>query len=224
MTDLYVNEVFYSVQGEGGFTGCPAVFVRFQGCSVHCSFCDTKYTWKAGKDCRIIPIEDAFTKDRKPHCARISDDDLAREIITRFPQAPLVVMTGGEPLEQDIAHLCQVLLDHGYMVSVETSGTRPTGKLPDDVFITLSPKIHSEGGKLHEDALPLADELKYVIGTESDISDMHGMLKDLKADALVYLQPMSLSDSATRLCIEEICRQGKRFRLSLQTEKFANIR
>jgi 7-carboxy-7-deazaguanine synthase len=223
VTDLYVNEIFYSVQGEGGFTGCPAVFVRFQGCAVRCTWCDTKYTWKAGKDCRIVPIADVFTKDREPHCARITDTDLAAEIAARYPQAPLVVLTGGEPLEQDVANLCEMLIARGYMVSVETSGSQAV-RLPGAVFVTVSPKIHSAGGALHPSALPAASELKYVIGTPQDVQDMRQMVKELNREALIYLQPLSLSEEATRICIAEICGQGSRYRLSLQTEKFANIR
>jgi 7-carboxy-7-deazaguanine synthase len=221
--DLYVNEIFYSVQGEGGFTGCPAVFVRLQGCSVRCPWCDTKYTWKEGKHCRIVPIADVFKKDREPHCAKITDLDLADQIASRYPQAPLIVLTGGEPLEQDVSGLCERLLGRGYMVSVETSGSQAI-RLPKGVFITVSPKIHSPCGALHPSALPSASELKYVIGNLQDIQDMRGMLKDLNPDALIYLQPLSMSEEATRICIDEICGQGARFRLSLQTEKFVNIR
>lgn len=222
MTDLFVNEVFYSIQGEGSFTGWPAVFIRLQGCSVRCFFCDTPYTWKAGPSCRLIPIETIFTKDREPHCARISDENLAQEIFSRFPSAPLIVITGGEPLEQNISNFCQILLDSGRIVSVETSGARSPKDLPESVFLTVSPKIHAKGGKLANGILSRANELKYVIGSHADIADMHSLVKGL--DIPIFLQPMSMDSAATKLCIDEVCRQGGKFRLSLQTEKFANFR
>lgn len=224
MSDLYVNEIFYSIQGEGSHTGLPAVFVRLQGCSVRCDWCDTKYTWKKGDECRIIPIHDVFVKDRKPHCTKISPNDLVVEIIRRFPFAPLVILTGGEPCEQDIAPLCRLLLDGGFKVAVETSGTQPLGHLPEKVFVTISPKIHAEGGKLADGVLEQADELKYVIGDENDIAEMRHIVSMMNRETRICLQPRSLSPEATALCVDEVKRQGGRFMLSLQTEKFANIR
>lgn len=116
---LPVNEIFYSLQGEGFHTGTPAVFVRLSGCNLHCSFCDTDHS-------RFTPMT----------VGEIADS------VTRY-QAPTVIITGGEPSLHDIAPLVDALHRAGRRVHIETNGTRP---LPSSIdWVTCSPK---EGGKV----------------------------------------------------------------------------
>ena len=115
---LQLAEIFYSVQGEGTWTGTPAVFVRLAGCNLSCAFCDTDYALK-------------FFEDVAGVVARVRTEGGA---------CPTVILTGGEPLAQ---HESRALIDalraDGRRVHIESNGTLPT-ELPDDVWLTVSPK------------------------------------------------------------------------------------
>lgn len=114
-----INEIFYSLQGEGFHTGTPAVFVRFSGCNLKCWFCDTKH-------------EDGVM---------MSDEDIVEEV-SKYP-AKMVILTGGEPgLWIDEAFV-DSLHKAGKWVSIETNGTK---RLPKNLdWVTCSPK---QGGEL----------------------------------------------------------------------------
>lgn len=114
-----INEIFYSIQGEGHFTGTPAVFVRFSGCNLKCAFCDTGHT----------------------EYVLMSDEDIICEI-NRYP-ARHVVLTGGEPGLQITPDFISLLRRHHKYIQVETNGTQ---YLPDGIhWITCSPK---DGGEV----------------------------------------------------------------------------
>lgn len=114
MNTLRVNEIFYSLQGEGHFTGTAAVFVRLSGCNMKCSFCDT-----AHETYRTMTYQEIL------------------DTIRRWP-ARHVVITGGEPALQLTDSFIAALHDKGYYVQTETNGTLP---LPDSIdWITCSPK------------------------------------------------------------------------------------
>jgi 7-carboxy-7-deazaguanine synthase len=115
---LQLAEIFYSVQGEGTWTGTPAVFVRLAGCNLSCSFCDTDYALK--------------------FFASVSD--VVRLVREAGGACPLVILTGGEPLAQrEALALIDALRADGRRVHIESNGTLPT-ELPDDVWLTVSPK------------------------------------------------------------------------------------
>ena len=109
-----INEIFYSLQGEGFHTGTPAVFVRFSGCNLKCPFCDTRH--EEGK--------------------LMTDGEILAEVL-KYP-AHLVVLTGGEPtlwIDRDFVRMLQ---EAGKYVSIETNGTH---QLPDNLdWVTCSPK------------------------------------------------------------------------------------
>lgn len=132
---MKVNEIFYSLQGEGFNAGTPAVFVRFAGCNLQCPFCDTDFA---------VGIE-------------MTEEDIAAQVV-RYP-ASLVVITGGEPSLQLTESLVDALHRQGRRVAVETNGTRP---LPSNVdWITLSPK-DTFLGMVASPILTEVDELKVV--------------------------------------------------------------
>ena len=107
-----VNEIFYSLQGEGYHTGRPAVFVRLSGCNLSCPFCDTLHT--------------DYT------------EMTAGQIAEKCKSGIFLVLTGGEPALQADAELIDTLHRHGHYVAIETNGTRP---LPEGIdWVTLSPK------------------------------------------------------------------------------------
>lgn len=115
---LALAEIFYSIQGEGTWTGTPAVFVRLAGCNLACDFCDTDYSTKA-----IVSI-----------------DDVLRLVREAGGDCPTVILTGGEPLAQaQTPALIEALRAAGRRVHVESNGTI-YAPLPDDVWLCVSPK------------------------------------------------------------------------------------
>jgi organic radical activating enzyme len=122
-----IAETFYSIQGEGATSGLPAVFVRLQGCSVGCRWCDTKYSWDpaAGQEVTLPGL-------------------LAE--VAAFP-CRRVVITGGEPLESPLfVPLAGALVDRDHVVEVETSGTlEPPDDAPADIQWNVSVKLSGSG-------------------------------------------------------------------------------
>ena len=119
---LQVHEVFYTIQGEGVFSGRAAVFVRLSGCNFRCWFCDT--VWDDDND-RYISLDELWwmiDEVRTEHCK-------------------LVVVTGGEPLRQDLMGLAKMLAEHNMIMQVETAGAywQPC-LLEPNVYTTVSPK------------------------------------------------------------------------------------
>ena len=133
---LQLEEVFYSVQGEGTWTGTPAVFVRLAGCNLACSFCDTDYSLKF-----LATVEDVIERVR-----------------AEGGDCPMVILTGGEPLAQaEALVLIAALRADGRRVHIESNGTIPTD-LPDDVWLTVSPKE-----RLHPAMAARANEMKLIV-------------------------------------------------------------
>ncbi|HEY5257565.1 MAG TPA: 7-carboxy-7-deazaguanine synthase QueE [Candidatus Baltobacteraceae bacterium] len=115
---LQLAEIFYSVQGEGTWTGTPAVFVRLAGCNLACDFCDTDYSLKFFADV----------------------DDVVARVRDIGGDCPMVVLTGGEPLAQaQTPALIAALRADGRRVHIESNGTI-FAELPDDVWLCVSPK------------------------------------------------------------------------------------
>lgn len=115
---LQVAEIFYSIQGEGTWTGTPAVFVRLAGCNLACDFCDTDYALR-----RLASV-----------------DEIVDTVGELGGDCPMVVLTGGEPLAQsETSALIDALRRSGRRVHVESNGTIFT-PLPEDVWLCVSPK------------------------------------------------------------------------------------
>ena len=115
---LLLAEIFYSVQGEGTWTGTPAVFVRLAGCNLSCRFCDTDYAVKF------------FA----------SVDEIVGRVRAEGGDCPMVILTGGEPLAQrETPALIAALRADRRRVHIESNGTIATD-LPSDVWLTVSPK------------------------------------------------------------------------------------
>ena len=141
---MKVNEIFYSLQGEGYHAGKAAVFVRLSGCNLQCPFCDTQH--ESG-------IE-------------MTDEDIVSEV-AKYP-ARYVVITGGEPSLQLTNGFVDALHGMGKKVAVETNGTHP---LPQNIdWITLSPK-DAYVGVAAKPILEYVNEIKWVFdGEHFDIS------------------------------------------------------
>jgi 7-carboxy-7-deazaguanine synthase len=149
---LRVNEVFFSIQGEGTRAGLPCVFVRLTGCPLRCVYCDTAYAFHEGR-----------TRDEQ-------------EVMTEIERYPcrLVEVTGGEPLSQPAAFpFITRLLDAGWQVLVETSGHVPLDRLDPRAVAIMDVKTPGSGeghrmewGNLKR--LKPTDEVKFVIGSRAD--------------------------------------------------------
>jgi len=133
---LQLAEIFYSLQGEGTWTGTPAVFVRLAGCNLSCSFCDTDYALKF------------FA----------SVDDVVARVRSEGGDCPMVILTGGEPLAQrETRALIDALRADGRRVHIESNGTLPA-ELPEDVWLTVSPKERLAPAMAHR-----ANEAKLIV-------------------------------------------------------------
>ena len=133
---LQLAEIFYSVQGEGTWTGTPAAFVRLAGCNLACAFCDTDYALKF-----IAGIDEVLARVREA-----------------AGDCPTVSLTGGEPLAQRATlALIDALRAAGRRVHVESNGTIDVS-LPSDVWLTVSPKE-----RLHPAMAARANEAKLIV-------------------------------------------------------------
>jgi len=177
---MQVAEVFYSIQGEGVTAGLPAVFVRLQGCSVGCSWCDTKYSWD-------------------PEAGSAVDLDALVEEVSAYPCRRAVV-TGGEPLESpSFALLLKALGVQGFAIEVETSGTVPPPPSVDrsvqwNVSLKLAGSDVDEARRLKPDAIRafLARDAwwKFVVTSDADVAEVLQLAERFALPrARILLQP-----------------------------------
>ncbi len=149
---LKVNEIFYSIQGEGSYAGFPTAFVRLTGCNLRCSYCDTEYAFYEGKS---YSLQEILSEINSFGCK-------------------LVEITGGEPLLQsETFSLMKVLADSDFEVLLETSGSISIRDVDKRVKIIMDLKCPSSGmvtKNLYEniELLKPTDEIKFVIGTRED--------------------------------------------------------
>lgn len=218
-----VNELFQTIQGEGFYTGVPAIFVRLQGCDVGCAWCDTKNTWDIDLD-KKAPLAELSDTSNQSNCwAEVGAQGIVDEIKRLDYSANLVVITGGEPCMVDLNELTTVLHNHGMQTQIETSGTYPI-LVDDKTWVTLSPKVAMRGGKVVlQSALERANEIKHPVGREKDIEHLDQLLAQLSSfdNKTICLQPISQKKTATDLCTK-ICIE-RNWRLSVQVHKYLGI-
>ena len=190
-----VNEIFYSIQGEGRHTGMPAVFLRLAGCTMGCSFCDTKYAFQTGEEMNSLQVLVALAE---------------------YP-CKTVVITGGEPAEQDLPSLIAALKSAGYCVHLETNGAHDCDVSRAD-FVCVSPKKY-----VSQEMLKKADVIKIVVGQETDLADLEKYYNYENDKTQIYLQPESNLQENIDLCVK-LLKKHPAARLSLQTHKLINIR
>lgn len=219
---LAVHSIFYTIQGEGPFTGHPAVFVRLAGCNLRCPSCDTEYTQNA-KDMELHEIVDS--------------------ILNAAPQMrnPLVVITGGEPFRQNVTTLAVNLISEGFHVQIETNGTLPLSMdFPKEgTTIVCSPKA----GKIHPTILQRADAFKYVMSADSICEEDGFPILALNHSAApmvarppanfkgpIYIQPMDPGESEiagcqynenVQACVESAMKFG--YILQIQIHKLVGV-
>lgn len=218
---LVVHSVFPTIQGEGPFAGCRAIFVRLAGCNLQCPLCDTEYT------AHRVPYEPQTL--------------LALVAELTFPIPELVVITGGEPLRQPIGAFCRLLLDAGFKVQIETNGTLYRSDLPYDhprFTIVCSPKTQLVQAKL----LPHIAAFKYVARAD-DINPLDGLPNtaldhpnkgglyrpnryEFEREYEIYLQPVDEQDRlANAYNLDAVVRSCRKFghRLCLQLHKLIGV-
>ena len=228
---MLISEIFYSIQGEGGLTGVPSVFVRTSGCNLRCNWCDTPYaSWNPEGAARAIP-----------------------QILAEIEKYPArhVVLTGGEPMiAKDVHALAAAIRELGYHLTIETAATvAPEGIACD--LASLSPKLLNSAPdsrlgvtwrKKHESlrwqpAVVRAwidqgeYQFKFVVTQPGDVEEVGGMLASLKRDIprhRVLLMPEGVTVEGTRaraawLC--ELCKtRGFRYAHRLHLELYGNQR
>jgi len=184
-TTLNITEIFYSLQGEAKEVGIPTVFVRLTGCPLRCNYCDTAYAFKGNNPLSIESIMEQVEKYN-----------------TRY-----VCVTGGEPMAQsNCLILLDTLIEAGYKVSMETSGSidiSPVNKKVSVVMDLKTPSSTEKSQNRYENIalLESKDQLKFVIASRSDFDWCCNILEsyDVLSDVLfspVYesLKPVDLAD------------------------------
>lgn len=196
-----INEIFYSLQGEGHHAGYPAVFVRFSGCNLKCPFCDTKHN-------DGIPM---------------SDEDIIRAV--NLYKADWVILTGGEPalqIDEEFVHLLRRAT--GKRVAIETNGMQPVPANLD--WVTVSPKTGlAQGADAECPGSRLADEIK-VVDCGQDL-EPYFTSSWRSESTLMYLQPCYVPDEkqfhVNRLGTVRRILADPRWTLSLQTHRYLQI-
>jgi organic radical activating enzyme len=191
---LALAEIFYSVQGEGTWTGTPAVFVRLAGCNLNCRFCDTDYSTKF------------FA----------TPSDVVAQVRELGGDCPMVVLTGGEPLAQTRAsELIEALIADGRRVHIESNGSVAV-ELPTSVWLTVSPKE-----RLHAAMAERADEIKLIVDGRVPLEWLASFPK---RPVPTFLQPEGNKRENVALALEAAKAAPGRLRLGLQTHKFIGVR
>jgi organic radical activating enzyme len=189
-----INEIFYSLQGEGRNTGMPTWFIRFAGCNLKCPFCDTDYSPKANLDCENI------LNQMKNQCKN-------------------VVLTGGEPTLQKLKELLIKLKQNNFYIAIETNGTNPLllyrgqGLLD---WITVSPKSIDVKTDI------IVDEVKLLYPVIT--SNLKRIRENIKAKYYYLQPLDNINrEHNIKDCVQAV-KNNPNWRLSLQTQKILEIK
>ncbi|OZG43834.1 7-carboxy-7-deazaguanine synthase QueE [Aeromonas sp. A35_P] len=218
-----INEIFQTIQGEGVFTGLPAIFVRLQGCPVGCPWCDTRHTWVVdpAREVGVQAVLDC--SNESDGWSKMSTAQILASFQQLGYQARHVVITGGEPCLYDLQDLSTALIAAGYQVQIETSGTSEI-QTHERTWVTVSPKINMKGGlPVLVSALERANEIKHPVATERHVEELDALLVTarLRDDVVIALQPISQKPRATQLAMATCI--ARNWRLSIQTHKYLDI-
>ncbi len=190
-----VNDIFYSLQGEGHHSGRAAVFVRFSGCNLSCDFCDTDF--KAYRE--------------------LTADEILADMQGLLPegvetQGMLCVLTGGEPTLQVDDALIESLHAAGYRVAMESNGTRQAPVHLD--WLTVSPKGVT--------VVTQCSELKVIFDGTGEVND-RGIKADWYYLQPCDVGDEQRNSAITQACIDYV-KQHPEWQLSLQTHKLAHFK
>lgn len=195
---LPVMEHFYTLQGEGAWTGEPAYFVRLAGCDVGCHWCDVKESWKVSPD-QYHPGSDIAAWAKASGSQR-------------------VVITGGEPTVYDLSLLTDAFHKHGLKVHMESAGVHPfTGEID---WLCLSPKKFKA---TREEYYSLAHELKIIVSNKHDLIWAEQHAEKCAPSTQLFLQAEWSKRGLMMPVIIEYIKAHPKWRLSQQTHKYINI-
>jgi len=174
--NMDISEIFYSIQGEGNWTGLPNIFIRSAGCNLRCSFCDTKYAYNPNQEMPISKIV---------------------KFINRY-NCKYITITGGEPLiQKDIYSLIDVLLNKGYEICLETNGSIEIDNLIDKESLMISLDIKCPSSNMNEKMnfnnlkkIGFNDQLKFIICDKTDYNYAKNILKKYNIKSSIYFQPV----------------------------------
>jgi organic radical activating enzyme len=195
---LPLMEAFYTIQGEGYYSGKSAYFLRIGGCDVGCHWCDVKESWNA---------------DLHPPTH-------IDEILKKLLDCPskTVVITGGEPLMWNMEPLTTLLNKNGFNVHLETSGSYPlTGNFD---WICLSPKKNNPP---KNEIITMANELKVIIYNNDDFIWAEKYARLSSTNCILFLQPEWSKSELMLSTIVDYVMLNPVWNVSLQTHKFMNI-
>ena len=201
-TTLNITEIFYSLQGEAKEVGIPTVFVRLTGCPLRCNYCDTAYAFKGNNPLSIQHILDEVAQYN----------------------AQYVCVTGGEPMAQsNCLKLLDSLIDSGYNVSMETSGSIDITPVNSKVSIVMDIKTPSstEEHQNRYENLPILkskDQLKFVIASRSDFDWCTEILDNHEVESEILSSPVYESLKPVELA-EWILEKKLNVRLQVQLHK-----
>ena len=173
---MKINEIFYSIQGEGKQTGLPNIFIRTTGCNLRCTYCDTKYAYEKGTE---KSIKEILKEARKYNCKKIC-------------------ITGGEPLiQKDIMDLIEQLRKNSYKISIETNGSIDIKQLTQKKEILISMDIKCPSSKMHQKMLlenikhlGQKDQVKFIIKDKEDYEYAKEIVKKHKPKCDIFFQPV----------------------------------
>lgn len=195
-----INEIFYSLQGEGARSGSANIFVRFAGCNLACSYCDTEFT--------------SFSEMNLP--------DLLDKIYQTSNVCFNIIFTGGEPLLQLDQNLCQSLKGSGYNIAIETSGSLPPREISPNLidWISISPKVSEHATSKNFKGWHV-NELRYVRSSDQSIP-----APMIQADHY-FLSPMFSGNILPKENLDhciDLIKKNPNWKLSLQQHKFWGMR
>jgi len=200
---MKINEIFYSMQGEGSWVGLPNIFIRTTGCNLRCSFCDTTYAYIHGVEMDVKEVVDEIQK-----------------YLCNY-----VCITGGEPLlQEETVELLDVLLQKKYVVCVETNGSINIEKLVGKKSLMISLDIKCPSSTMHDkmnfdnlSQLSCNDQLKFVINNKVDYEYAKKIMKKYKPQCIIFFQPVWGTDP--KKLSSWILHDGLNVRIGLQLHK-----
>jgi len=204
-SELRINEIFYSLQGESTKVGLPTIFIRLTGCPLRCQYCDTAYAFHKGEKSTINDIIQKISQYRAKH----------------------VTVTGGEPLAQRACHeLLSRLCDEGYDVSLETSGAIDIANVDERVMKIVdikTPASEEEAKNKFENLehINKNDQIKFVICNQADYEWAKQKLNELKLTDYceVLFSPAHESQNSTDLA-NWILEDRLNVRMQVQLHKY----
>lgn len=202
---LRITEIFYSLQGETNTVGLPTVFIRLTGCPLRCTYCDTSYAFSGGEKQAISSIVDQVDQYK----------------------ARYVTVTGGEPLAQVASHeLMTILLDKGYVLSLETSGAVDISLVDPRAVKVVDLKTPYSGEidkNIYQniDYLTEKDQVKFVIADNIDYEWCKSIMQqyDLANRCEVLFSPVVGKMNPTELA-EKIIKDNLPVRFQVQLHKY----